>query len=124
MVSWPTTLPQELIEDGFEETMQSLIISTDMEVGPPKTRKRLTASFTPIKGSIIVTKDQRAIFLTFFHSTIAGGAIKFTWKHPITGSTVKMKIIGPPKITSLGGDYFKIDMDLHILPTLTVISGA
>jgi hypothetical protein len=124
MGSWPATLPQELIEDSFEETMQSLIISTDMEVGPPKTRKRLTANFTPIKGSIIVTKAQRAIFLTFFHSTIAGGAIKFTWEHPITGSTVKMKIIGPPKITPLGGDYFKIDMDLHILPTLTVISGA
>ena len=124
MGSWPATLPQEFVEDSFEETMQSLIISTDMEVGPPKTRKRLTANFTPIKGSIIVTKAQRAIFLTFFHSTIAGGALKFTWKHPITGSTVEMKIISPPKITPLGGDYFKIDMDLHILPTLTVISGA
>lgn len=124
MGSWPVTLPQELIEDNFEETMQNISISTDMEVGPPKTRKRLTANSTPVKGSIIVTKAQRAIFNTFFHSTIAGGAIKFTWEHPITGTTVKMKIIGQPKITPLGGDYFKIDMDFHILPTLTVISGA
>lgn len=124
MINWPSTLPQELIEDNFEETMQDLIISTDMKVGPPKTRRRLTANSTPVKGSIIVTKAQRAIFFTFFHSTIAGGAIKFTWKHPITGTTVKMKIIGQPKITPLGGDYFKIDMDFHILPTLTVISGA
>lgn len=124
MSNWPSTLPQELIEDNFEETMQNLIISTDMEVGPPKTRRRLTANSTPVKGSIIVTKAQRAIFFTFFHSTIAGGAIKFTWEHPITGTTVKMKIIGQPKITPLGGDYFKIDIDFHILPTLTVISGA
>jgi len=124
MGNWPSTLPQELIEDGFEETMQSISISTEMEVGPPKTRRRLTANFTPIKGSIIVTKDQRAIFLTFFHSTTAGGAIKFTWDHPITGTSVEMKIVGQPKITPLGGDYFKIDMDLHILPTVTVITGA
>jgi len=124
MASWPTTLPQELIEDNFEETLQSLIISTDMEVGPPKTRKRLTANSTPVKGSIIVTKAQRAIFNTFFHSTIAGGAIKFTWVHPITGITANIKIISPPTITSLSGGYFKIDLNMHILPIVTIITGA
>ena len=116
MSSWPATLPQYPIMQGYQENPADTIIRTKMDQGPDKVRRRTTANTVNFKVSYIMTDAQVATFDTFYNATISGGADKFTMPHPRTGvSSDNFRISSIPQYASINGVY-RVSFDLELLP--------
>lgn len=116
--AWEATLPTELLTQGYEETTPEVSIKSNMDTGPAKVRRRVTAAVRPVKGSIIVTATQLGTFKTFYNTTLLGGTLRFSWKDPADGTTaVEMRFTETPKWTVTDDpELYQINMSLEILP--------
>ena len=117
MATWPATLPtfQEFIWDDFENVLPNNVIRTEMEIGPAKVRMRGSSAPELYQGRFKANSTKKATFKTFFKTTISYGATQFDIVHPYTGAAAVSRIVGQPKITSAGKDYF-ITALYEILP--------
>lgn len=102
MGSWPSTLPDRPSSDGFREMEPNNLIMTTMEMGPRKVRRRHTAGVTRYAVSYEITATQRGYLSTFWNTTIKGGSLAFDWVHPITGSTISVRMLEAPVYQPLG----------------------
>ena len=116
MADWPSTLPQYLDVDGFSNTFQKGTIRSSIDAGPPKVRRRFSATTENITGSITIDKTQYSTLIDFYKNTLYEGTLTFTWIHPITGNTVSMRFVQPPEIAPMNSLYFKATLTLEILP--------
>ena len=116
MATWPTDLPQEPIEDAFEETLPDNVLKTQMDVGPPKRRRRTLANVTPITCGLKLTATQVEALKTFYVTTSVSGTQSVQWVHPRTGVSVDMMFGSPPKFSSLGGGFYLATLQMEILP--------
>ncbi len=96
MPSWPGTLPNKQFLDGLVYAPADQSISTDMETGPPKRRRRFSAAYASVQVPMIVTGTELAAFETFYETTLEGGSLSFTWTDPSDGATVTYQFVGPP----------------------------
>ncbi len=115
MVAWPSTLPQQLEQEGYSEVLQDPVARTSMDAGAPKTRLRFTAVSTYINGMLKLTAAEANTLDTFYKSDLFFGSTSFTWLHPRTGAACTMKFRKPPVFSALGA-AFKADLELEILP--------
>lgn len=84
MVSaWPAALPQYVLEQGFSEGEPDQLIVTSMEAGRSKTRRRYTSSNETFALAVAMTQAQRQTFQDWFRNDLRGGALAFTWVHPL-----------------------------------------
>lgn len=119
---WPTTLPQNLRVTDHDETPPATILRTEMDAGPAKTRRRFSAMPRPFRGSLIMTREQLAIFDEFFNDTIEGGALAFTWKLPRTATTWDVKITAQPTYRPTApravdaSDHWIVNLELETVP--------
>jgi len=118
MATWPSDLPQEVHQDGFNIEAQNGAIRTEMDTGKPFQRQRFTAAVEPFSARIWLTQAQYSIFDTFYRETLGHGALEFDWKHPITGdpATVRFDASSPPRLTALSGDQYQVQMNLEVIP--------
>ena len=118
MATWPGSLPTDFLEQGFSETAPDNVIKSDMDVGPPKTRRRTSAAVRPIKGVIKMTTAQVATHDTFFTDTTFDGAEAFDWTDPRTGASVSFLYTpgAPPSYQPDGGDYWLVTINLLTMP--------
>lgn len=107
MATWPVGLPQEPMRRGYQEAMADTTIVTQMDVGPPKVRRRTTAGVAPATWPFEMSSSQVVILKTFYRDTCAGGALTFTHNHQMSGGTKTWRFTGPPRITGDGemADY-------------------
>lgn len=115
MSTWPAELPQELDQDGYNETLPMLFIRTNTDTAIPKRRRRFSSAIQPITGQVIVTYAQLQIFKDWYMGDLGGGANFFDWVHPTSGEPCVMGFKDAPKITSAGA-AFNIAMELEIQP--------
>jgi len=115
MATWPTSLPQELNEEGFSTELIDNTIRTQMDYGPAKVRKRCTSNVMKVEGSVSLNSTQLTTFMSFFNSNCAYGATAFDWTHPLTGNNCSMRFVSPPKIRPIGGNITEVQMSLEIL---------
>jgi hypothetical protein len=115
MATWPVTLPQSILADGYSETLPDTVIRTSMDVGPAKVRRRISNNSFPIVGTLVISRTQVGYLKTFYNTTLLGGSLAFDWADPTTRATVSMRFTGPPKISSVSG-WYKVDMALEVLP--------
>lgn len=82
--SWPTTLPQCPILNGFSEQRQNNIIEFSSDIAAPKIRRR--SSKTSMLTSVMfrMTTTELSVFNTFYIDTLRDGTTQFDWMHPIT----------------------------------------
>ena len=96
------------------------MIETEMDAGPPKARRRYTAGIRMVRGTIRVTKAQRATLDTFWVTTLEGGTLAFEWIHPITLATANFRFVRRGlkyrQIYADGVDVLYADMELRIMP--------
>lgn len=116
MASWPSTLPDYLQIDGGQISFGDNVIRSSMDVGPDKVRRRTTTTPDIVTGSQYLNSTQFSTLQTFYKTTCAGGSLSFDWKHPVTRSTVYMRFVEPPKCTAIGGNIWRVDYVLEILP--------
>ena len=114
-MTWPETLPQILLIEGYAESMADTSIRSSMDTGPAKVRKRTSAAIRPLKGTIILTETQLAAFKNFYITDLSGGALRFTWEDPVTEEELEMRFTAPPS-WKRDGLIYKVNLDLEILP--------
>jgi hypothetical protein len=88
MPAWPLTLPQRPLLDGFSWGTADGLISTAMDNGPPKVRRRYTAATVPLQCVWALSYAQVLIMRAFVLDDLAGAALSFTWPDPLTGDPV------------------------------------
>ena len=93
MPTWPASLPQAPLVDGYGETPPDLIVRSQTDVGWAKTRRRATAGPTRITATYAMTGAQLAAFESFLASDIADRTLAFDWPRPRTGATVSVRIV-------------------------------
>lgn len=103
--SWPGTLPQVPLREGYSDKRADNIIETAMETGPAKRRLRGTVAPRIITLQIRLTAAQVLQFNTFYDTTTAFGSLSFLFPIPPTGTPTLV--------------HFKA----HVVPTM-IPSGA
>ena len=83
-VDWPPTLYGAIINEGFQEVPPDNVIRTEMDVGPPKIRRRGTAAERKFTFQLFVTKALLATFDTFYITTTKSGSLAFNFRSPRT----------------------------------------
>jgi hypothetical protein len=115
MPNWPTSLPKPG-PGNYSEQAQSGLLVSDMEMGPPKVRRRFTATGVQIEMRLVLTTAQLSDLESFHKTDCLNGALPFDWNHPRTGAAVKARFIAPPAYTSAGRGYWPTAISLMVLP--------
>lgn len=120
MATWPATLPQQF-EQGAQETRQSGLLRSAVDIGPPKQRRRFSAVSRFYAGTFLFTTAQKATFETFYSTTIAEGADEFDFEDPNDGGTVSARFTGPPSFSALlggpsGVTFWRMSAEIEVLP--------
>ena len=82
MADWPSSLPQQPLRDGLSFQHPNGLLSTPMDQGPPKVRRKFTRAHRPMQCMWIMTLDQMHTLQTFIDVDLAGGALTFTMPDP------------------------------------------
>ena len=85
MPTWPASLPQAPLVEGYGEAPPDLLVRSQTDVGWAKTRRRATAGPTRITATYAMTGAQLAVFESFLSGDIADRTLAFDWPRPRTG---------------------------------------
>lgn len=116
MPTWPSTLPQEPLQQGYEEARQSGVVRTQMDKGPPKARQRSSATVSRFQMRFRITGSQVATLESFFEDDLDYGALRFDWTHPRTGAAVQFRFREPYSLSQIAGDLYEVGAALEVLP--------
>lgn len=100
---WPGTLPQYVLEAGYQETLEDQTVESQMDTGPAKVRRRFTNSVRRFQVTIQCDQAQADTFETFYNTTLAGGSLPFEWVHPRTRAVRTFRFKKPPPQVSVSG---------------------
>lgn len=115
---WPSSLPQRPLVDGYSNIFGDGAKRTDMDSGPPKVRKRFTATVEPLRLAFRVTRAQVATLRAFYRDDCAYGAIAFSFVEPVSGTSVRVAFSKPPAIVPARGvDRYNATLELDWLPS-------
>lgn len=115
MPTWPVSLPQTPLIEGYSEQPPNIIIETKMDAGPPKARRRFSTGIRPIKIRMLMTTAQVEILDVFFVTTLQGGALTFDYNHPRTGASEVYRI-GNLNYTHRSNDFYNVSFELKQQP--------
>lgn len=116
MIDWPEELSEYLLVDSYQETLPDTVIRTQMDVGPPKVRRRSTSAPRLISGTLRLDSDKLGIFEAFYLNTTAGGSLPFNWTSPRTGELVVAQFTDTPRYMPVSGLTWDVNISLEILP--------
>ena len=117
--TWPTSLPQKPLRDGFSEVGGVNVIRTPMDKGPARTR-RLSRLVKPIQVAFLMTKAQ-IVTLEDFVENVLFGVRRFNFTHPRKLTTVEVTMrpnSGGESFTlvPIGADLWQVSMTFEVLP--------
>lgn len=81
--TWPQVLPPPE-RDSWQLTSQEARRKRQNEAGPPSYRRRFSSAARLVTLSVILTRDQKAVFDQFYHETCAEGSLLFWMPDPTT----------------------------------------
>lgn len=115
--TWPGTLPQKMLVDGYGDGMGDGRLVSRMDAGPPQVRRRSSAMPRPLTGRMNMTAAQIATLKTFVTTTLIGGTLSFNFPDPVGGATIEVMFAGGlPQWANLGGDNYSVSLDLMVMP--------
>lgn len=112
---WPPALQDYVNEESFGIQTGSTVLVSDMDVGPPKKRRRFTRSVDKFEVTITIDAADYLTMYNFFDSTLNGGVEQFEFNHPITGVPTNFRM-NEPKYTPKGGATFMVQMSWEAMP--------
>lgn len=116
---WPTSLPQAIETDTYQEGYGDGRLRSSMEAGPAKVRQRFRPA-RPLSGIIIMTDDELAAMLAFLDSDLAGGSLPFTFPkgagRGVGSWLVRFADQMPAYVPSPGLGEWRVTLTLEILP--------
>lgn len=116
MPAWPATLPDFVLEAGFQESFPDQSIESPVDAGPAKVRRRFTASIRTFRMTIQMTEAQANIMDEFYEDTLAGGSLSFDWVHPRTRAFRTFRFRKPPPSYTKRGEAVFCAFVLETVP--------
>ena len=110
MSLWPEKF--RVLRDGFQENFGDRTISSNMDIGPAKKRRRTMLESSTLTFSTIVTNDDYPEFREFYFDNDVG-IIDF--KRPDSGQVVKCRFASVPNAT-FNESMWSISVTLEIMP--------
>lgn len=118
MASWPTTLPEPLV-DAASYTPQDNAIRTQMAAGTAKVRRRFTAVPEDVSFTLRLSTAQVDVLDAFVIVTLKD-VLPFTWKNfrKVGFPVCQYRFVRRPKYTAApkGPDLWDAAIDLELLP--------
>lgn len=116
MASWPTSLPQLALLDGYQEQAVDNVIRSSVDQGPEITRPKYPATPVDFTFSLVLTSVQCTALDAFYDATLNFGTAAFDWLHPRTGVAASLTFRAPPGYQGVGGGYFRTTLALRVWP--------
>ena len=117
MPTWPIDVNTDVSRDDYEEGFADVMIRSQTDHGPAKRRRRFTAAPRELTVTHVFNETELDQFITFFDTTIQGGALSFSYPHPRTGETVTVSFTRTPEpAVPFGVDRYKVRLELEIQP--------
>lgn len=118
MNTWPATLPQKFLTDGFSDEEPDLVLQTQMDAPYQKSRRRFTAGVRNFTGKIYLSfeggNDQLSTFRDFYSENCA---IPFLFPDPYTGTNTSCVFLKPvPQYGASEGPYVIVTFKIGQLP--------
>lgn len=101
ILNWPAELPRPE-RPSWQLTSQDARRKTQSDAGPARYRRRFSAAAKLVTLSVILTRDQRAVFDRFFHDDCAQGARLFYMPDPTTEGWALLSSDGTPLLSGSG----------------------
>ncbi|WP_114393233.1 hypothetical protein [Oleisolibacter albus] len=116
-LSWPSTLPVYPLL-GTTGRFGTTGLRTAMEAGPAKQRRRFTAATQSSSRSFVLDTAQWQTLETFWRVTTAGGTLRFSARHPVTGAAADYRFVAnqPPEWEQIGPDHYRVTIQLEEMP--------
>lgn len=109
--TWPPVLQEWLNEGDFGLKFGSTVITSEMDIGLKKKRRRFTEGIDVITCSIDIHKDLYVTFESFYKTTLNGSVGTFNFDHPISGIPSEFRFADDPDFKPKGGEYFSVKMN-------------
>ncbi len=108
-IAWPINVPQ--FAESWNETDQPVTVRTNMDVGPPKVRRRYTGPIANIKVQFVGLHQDWVNLKAFFDVDLQGGVLFHTFYNPILGMNQDFRFITPPALTNISALGVQIDCE-------------
>lgn len=117
MSSWPATLPQSPLIEGFNRALMTHKSTFNPTGGKSKDTLFFTAVPEIWNVSFVVNTQQLTTFNNFYRVTTLFGTQYFTFKDPQTGAVTQVKFQGdPPRQEPVSHQSFRISFNLETKP--------
>jgi len=116
-ISWPVSLPQYVEKDQYTESPPDARIRTQMDMGPPKVRRRFSAQVRPFQVVLTLDKEQLDTFDEFWRIGTAGGSLAFEFPNPRGEGMITVRFgEDAPEYGQFRGDRCSVTVQLEELP--------
>lgn len=115
--TWPSSLPVPTDESLSYVPLVEPVITTQMETGAPKRRRRFTAVPEAFTCTLVLTKAQLATLNTFVCTTLQD-VLPFDWKDFRDGSAATYVFQKRPgqNLAAAGANLWKVPLELMKVP--------
>jgi hypothetical protein len=120
MPTWPATLPQKVLVNGYTEKPPGKVLRSTVDQGPAKVRRLSTDQPRVFNATVRLTNDQIAIWEDFYYNTVLE-VLPFDFPHPRGGSTISVRVVNntdgaPPVTPQDGNDRYNLALVLEQMP--------
>ncbi|MBU2177478.1 MAG: hypothetical protein KJ556_20490 [Gammaproteobacteria bacterium] len=112
---WPTGLYGLILKGTYQESPPDNVLRGTMDVGPDKTRQRVTSDTRPISFDIFLTKGNVVVFDEFYANTLSEGVSRFNFTSPRTKTSIECRFKKVPAYSDFG-EGFRIKIELEKMP--------
>lgn len=116
MPTWPSTLPQKPLVEGYAETFQSGQVRSEMDTGPPKVRRRFTATVNRFEMSFMMDSTQLDTLESFYETDLEGGVLQFDFPDPRGTGTKLLRFRERYTTSPRGSLFFTVACPFEELP--------
>jgi hypothetical protein len=119
MATWPITLPEAPLKEGYAITVGSAPLRSDMEVGPARVRRQTKSRNDKLPLSVSMSSSQVGIFRSWYDgdSGLAGGVNWFTGLRlsvdGICQTDLECRFLSPPTITYRGNNLWNVSFSVE-----------
>ena len=111
-LTWPAGLPQ-LPQIGWTESKDDNTVSTEMDAGPVKSRRKYTVAVRRLNLPLVLTEAQVAIMDTFHTDTIKDGVLYFEFDHPRDGLKYSGRWANPYAVSESAQNMYRCDVEIE-----------
>lgn len=98
---WPTSLPRPE-RNTWQSQPQDARLKRQSDAGPPGFRRRFSQAAKTVTLSVLLSRNQKAVFDRFFEADTRGGSLLFWMPDPTTDGWPMLTADGVPVLNGAG----------------------